>query len=275
MIGIIGSGAMGKSIAIEFAKSGRKVLIYSAQRHLSDEKLKEELSNVIVRSKIEDAEYVFNLIKIAHYEEEFSNCEIIIEALSEDLDLKRNILSKIAVHLKENTLFCSNTSSLSLEEIFHGIFKLENVIGLHFFNPPSVMRLVEIAILPITSQQTIENAKSLMINIGKDPVIVKNSPGFIVNKLLIPYINEAVKILESGIAKMEDIDKAMMLGANHPIGPFRLADLIGIDVVNAILNTFIEKGTDIVIATTLIEMLQNNKLGRKTKIGFYDYTVRK
>jgi len=275
MIGILGSGTMGKSIAIEIAKSGKDVLVYSAQRHLTDENLKEELTNVIIRSKIENVESVLSKIRIGHTETDFSDCDFIIEALKEDLSLKREIISHVSKSTKSDVIYCSNTSSLSLNDIFQGICNLSNVIGLHFFNPPSIMKLIEISFLPETSSETIDFAVNFTKDIGKDPILVKNSPGFVVNKLLIPYINEAVKILESGIAKMEDIDKAMMLGANHPIGPFKLADLIGLDVVYAILETFIHNGSNIIIADTIRLMLNENKLGRKTKIGFYDYSVKK
>lgn len=274
MIGIIGSGLMGKSIAIEFAKSGREVLVFSAQRHLSDENLKLEIQSILSRSKIENTDSILQYIKIAHNESDFSDCDLIIEALKENLELKRDILSRFSQYLKKDTLFCSNTSSLSLEEIFKGIYDLKKVLGLHFFNPPSIMKLVEISILETTDNDTIQSIRNLIHEIGKEPVIVHNSPGFIVNKLLIPYINEATKLLESGIASMEDIDKAMVLGANHPIGPFKLADLIGIDVIYAILNTFIDKGQKINIAQTIIDKVNENKLGRKTKIGFYDYSIK-
>lgn len=274
MIGIIGSGIMGKSIAIEIAKSGKEVIIFSAQRYISNEKLLEELKAIMSQFRIQDFNVILDKVHIVDEISDFIKCNLIIEVVKEDLNIKRMIINKFAKIVQSGTIFSSNTSSLSLKYIFDGIWNLENVIGFHFFNPPNIMRLIEITYLQETSNSTKDFSRGFAEEIGKVPVILSDSPGLIVNKLLLPYINNAVKLLESGIASKEDIDKAMMLGANHPMGPLKLADLIGLDIVYSILRTFINNGENIEIAETIIHMVKDNKLGRKTKIGFYDYSKR-
>lgn len=275
MIGILGSGLMGKSIAIEFAKINREVIIYSAERHLRDDDLKNELIKIIKRSKIEEYEKILDKITIGHIPADFSKCDIIIETLKENLEIKRKIIKAFSSKIENHTIFCTNTSSLSVKEIFSEIIDLKYVMGLHFFNPVSIMKLVEVTFLENNSNEIRETILNLINEIGKSPVVVKDSSGFVVNKLLIPYINEAAKLLEQGIAKPEDIDSAMMLGANHPIGPLKLADLIGLDIIYNILLSFNDKGLNIQISKLIIEMVEENKLGRKTKIGFYDYSLKK
>lgn len=275
MIGIIGAGLMGKSIALEVAHQGYDVKIMSAERHLNDEALKTELSKTVARMKVESEQTLYDRISIAHHYEDFQTCDIIIEALKEDITIKRHHLFELSRTVKDSCIFCSNTSSLSINEIYDGLIPQERVMGMHFFNPPYIMKLVELSTLEKTSSITIEAIVQFALSIKKEPVFVKNSPGFVVNRLLIPFINEAAHLLERHVASMEDIDRAMILGANHPIGPFKLADLIGIDVILAILKTFNNHHANIDISPIFENMIRENKLGRKTKIGFYDYSEKR
>ncbi len=275
MVGILGAGLMGKSIAVEIAKHGIDVKLLSAQRHLSASQLKEEIEKIVSRMKVVNPEEVFSHIQIASDYKEFEGCDLIIEALKEDLVVKRTTLKELISSISSNCVFSSNTSSLSINDIFKDIIPLENVLGTHFFNPPHVMKLVELSTLDQTSSNTINFALNFIKGIDKEAIFVKNSPGFVVNKLLIPFINEAAVLLEEKIASAEDIDKAMLLGANHPIGPLKLADLIGIDVVVAILKTFQKNNPQLKISPLLEKMVLENKLGRKTKIGFYDYVEKR
>jgi len=275
MIGIIGAGLMGKSIALELAYQGHEVKIMSADRHLNDEELKLEFGKTIARMKVENEEEIYGKVNIAHKYEDFSSCDIIIEALKEDIVTKRVHIAELVQVVKNSCIFCSNTSSLSIAEIYHDLVNYERVMGVHFFNPPYIMKLVELSTLDETTQDTIDSVVNFVKSINKESVFVKNTSGFVVNRLLIPFINEAAHLLDKKIATMEDIDKAMMLGANHPIGPFKLADLIGIDVILAILNTFNENGANLEVSSVFQKMINDKRLGRKTNIGFYDYTKKR
>lgn len=270
MIGIIGSGTMGKGIAIEFARNNEKVVLVSAQRHLSSEELLLEIDRVSNRYPDLDVNALHANITLSNLLSDLENCDFIIEAVSESLELKRNVIKETNKYIKDNAIYASNTSSLSIEDIFKDIIDFSRVCGLHFFNPVHVMKLVELSYLQGTSNDTIETAKKLALSLEKEVILVKNSPGFIVNRLLIPMINEAAKIVEEGIASIEDIDKAMKFGANHPLGPLKLSDLIGNDITLNILYSLQEK-LDLNISDLIKEKVENNDLGRKTKKGFYDY----
>ena len=189
------------------------------------------------------------------------------------MQVKSDVFSKLNSICGENTIFASNTSSLSITEIANASGRPDKFIGMHFFNPAPVMKLVEIIKGVYTSDETFNACKELALNIGKDPVTVIESPGFVVNRILIPMINEAICVLSEGIASAEDIDKAMKLGANHPMGPLSLSDLIGNDVVLAIMNVlYTETGDSKYRACPLLKkMVRAKLLGRKTGKGFFDY----
>jgi 3-hydroxybutyryl-CoA dehydrogenase len=273
MIAVIGSGTMGKGIAIEFARNNINVLLVSIGRNLGDSELKNEIKKVAEKYKVENVEEIAERIKTANDFKQLSHCDWVIEALSEDLTYKREIMQEVSKHTDTlSTIFATNTSSLSVASIFEGIVPLEKVVGLHFFNPVQVMKLVEISYLEETEDSVVNYVKGLVTSIKKDYVLVKNSPGFIVNRLLIPMINEAVKIVEEGIATPEDVDSAMKLGANFPIGPLKLSDLIGNDITLSILRELQSSSTtNLQISETLKELVTEKKLGRKTKEGFYTY----
>lgn len=270
MIGVIGSGLMGKSIAIEFAINRHDVILISVERDITRDNLWLEIQNLCLKSKYDFA-MIERHLKLTHEKEVFLNCNLVIEVMSEDLEKKRKKLIEFKNYINNNCILCSNTSSLSIREIFQDIFPMDRVLGVHFFNPVNLMNLVELSYLDETSMDTLKSVKELLYLVNKEVIIVKNSNGLIVNRILIPMINEAAKLLDSEIASIQDIDKAMKLGANHPIGPLKLADLIGNDVVVAILKNLSNYNNDISISRTLLELVGANHLGRKTKKGFYDY----
>ena len=271
MIGIIGAGTMGKGIAIEFARFNHKVVLISVERHLSKQMLHDEVLRLTEKYSFENKEDIINNIETTNVYNDLIDCNLIIEAVSEDLDKKRNSLNEAKEYICENTIVASNTSSLSIKDIFSGIIPLERVVGLHFFNPVQIMKLIELSFLDESSQFIINEARKYAESIEKEVVLVKNSPGFIVNRLLIPMINEAARIVDEGIATIEDIDRAMKFGANHPMGPLRLSDLIGNDITLAILNVLNVKNNNLKISNGLKEKVESSQLGRKSGIGFYEY----
>ena len=271
MIGIIGAGTMGKGIAIEFARFGNKVILVSYQRHLSEDALHIEVERITDKYNFQNRDQILENIKTTNEFNLLVDCNLIIEAVSEDLNLKRNAFIEALPFISHKAVISSNTSSLSIREIFKGIIEFNRVIGLHFFNPVQIMKLVELSYLEETNLEKLAPVISLLVSIEKEVVRVKDTPGFIVNRLLIPMINEAVKIVEDGIATVEDVDRAMKFGANHPMGPLKLSDLIGNDITLAILEALKLKNSNIDVSKELIKKVEDKKHGRKTGIGFYEY----
>lgn len=209
-------------------------------------------------------------LKAGEYED-LADCDLIVEAVLEQMPVKKDLFKKLDEIVKEDAIFGTNTSSLSVTEIANGI--KHPVIGMHFFNPADRMKLVEVISGANTPDEVKETIKEISKEIGKTPVEVNEGPGFVVNRILIPMVNEASVILQEGIASTEDIDTAMQLGANHPMGPLALGDLIGLDVVLAIMDVlYHETGDSKYRASTLLrKMVRAGKLGRKTGEGFYNY----
>lgn len=271
MITVIGTGTMGKGIAIELASYNFDVLLISMTDNFNEMSIKREIEDIANKFKLQNIDDILHRISISNNISKISNSDLIIEAIVENLEMKRKMLTSIQEYVNKDTIIASNTSSLAITRIFEGIFKLDKVIGLHFFNPVQIMKLVEISYTNETSLDSKEFAINLIHKLKKEYVLVKDSPGFIVNRILIPMINEASKIIDEGIATAEDIDKAMKFGANHPIGPLKLSDLIGNDVTLSILKILSEYNDDINISSKLVELVDDNKNGRKTKHGYYEY----
>ena len=275
-IAVFGAGTMGSGIAQVFAQNGHQVLLYassvpSAQKH--KDKLGASLQKRVDNGKM--AQEALDALLANIYCEEQSACadaDLIIECVKEEMGTKKALLKELDDLCKPECVFASNTSSLSVSEMGAGL--KHPVIGMHFFNPVPSMKLVEVIRGANTTQETFEFIYNLSKEIGKDPVEVNEAPGFVVNKILIPMINEAIVVLETGVASVEDIDKAMKLGANHPMGPLALADFIGLDICLAIMDTIYNDTCDSKYraATLLRKMVRGGQLGKKSGKGFYDYS---
>lgn len=274
-VGVIGAGTMGQGIANAFATAGYNVTVCDikiewAQNGIN--KIGAKLDKLVSREKMtaEKAEGIKANLTAGEYKD-LADCDLIVEAVLEKMEIKKDLFKTLDEICKEDCIFGTNTSSLSVTEIANGI--KHNVIGMHFFNPADRMKLVEVISgenTPVeTKEAIIEYSKSL----GKTPVEVAEGPGFVVNRILIPMINEACFIYQEGLASVEDIDTAMKLGANHPMGPLALGDLIGLDIVLDVMEVlYTETGDPKYRPCTLLKkMVRARKLGQKTKQGFYSY----
>ena len=276
-VGIIGAGTMGAGIAQAFAQTeGFTVALCDINNEFAangKNRIAKGFEKRIAKGKMEQAEADTILSKITTGTKEIcADCDLVIEAAIENMEIKKQTFKELDEICKPEAIFATNTSSLSITEIGAGLKR--PMIGMHFFNPAPVMKLVEIIAGLQTPADIVEKIKKVSENIGKVPVQVEEAPGFVVNRILIPMINEAVGIYAEGIASVEGIDAAMKLGANHPIGPLALGDLIGLDVCLAIMDVlYHETGDSKYRAHTLLrKMVRGKQLGQKTGKGFYDYT---
>lgn len=274
-IGVVGAGTMGQGIANAFASAGNEVTVVDVKLEWAQNgvnKICAGKDKLVAKGKItaEAAEAAKNNLKAGEYTD-LADCDLVVEAALEQMALKKDVFTKLDEIVKEDAIFATNTSSLSITEIANGI--KHPVIGMHFFNPADRMKLVEVISGANTPVEVKDAVIEMSKEIGKTPVEVKEGPGFVVNRILIPMINEATGILQEGLASVEDIDVAMQLGANHPMGPLALGDLIGLDVVLAIMNVlYDETGDPKYRPTTLLKkMVRAGKLGRKSGEGFYSY----
>ncbi|NTU69982.1 3-hydroxyacyl-CoA dehydrogenase family protein [bacterium] len=276
-IGVIGSGQMGSGLVQVLLLAGHNVILTRRKLELLNE-AKEAIKNALLKNKsVEEVESILENLSLSTTMNDFGKADIIIESASEDIEVKHKIFSDVSKIANDKAIFCTNTSSILIKDVFKNVERKDKVAGLHFFNPVPRMALVEVVLTQETSDITKSKLFDLAKSINKVPIAVKDSPCFIVNRAMVPFINEAIEIYTENVALPEDIDKSIVLGLNHPIGPLALIDLIGLDIFVAITeNLYSYKKQDKYKANKILyTMIKENKLGRKTGEGFYSYKKEK
>ena len=275
-VGIIGAGTMGAGIAQAFAMTdGYEVCLCDIEMKFAEggkARIRKNMDFLVKKEKItqEKADAVMAKVTCG-LKDICTDCDLIVEVAPENMKIKKDTFKELMGIVKPDCMFASNTSSLSITEIGAGLDR--PMIGMHFFNPADRMKLVEVIAGENTPDEMVEKIKAISVEIGKTPVQVKEAPGFVVNRILIPMINEAIGIYADGTASVADIDEAMKLGANHPMGPLALGDLVGLDIVLAIMEVLLNETGDPKYRPhpLLRKMVRAGKLGKKTGVGFYNY----
>lgn len=277
-VAVVGNGTMGNGIAQTFAVAGHDVIIKGrsdaslAKAHASIEK---SLAKMVEKGKMEAADRDASLARIRDTKayEDLADVDLVVEVVAEDMAVKEEIFKTLDKICKPEAILATNTSSLSITQVASYTTRPEKVIGMHFFNPVPMMKLVEVIKGQLTSEEVHQTIIEIAKQIGKTPVSVNEAPGFVVNRILIPMVNEGIGIFAEGVASAAEIDEAMKLGANHPMGPLALGDLIGLDVCLAIMEVLYNEFGDSKYRPhpLLRKMVRANQLGRKTGVGFYDY----
>jgi 3-hydroxybutyryl-CoA dehydrogenase len=278
-VAVLGCGLMGSGIAEISARAGYETWV----REVSDDLVKKGKGNIekslgraVEKGKLaaEERDKVVGRIQTTTDLESLKDCDLIIEAVTEDLQLKNDMFRTLDRVCPAHAIFASNTSSLTIADMAAATNRPDRVVGLHFFNPVPVMKLVEVVRTIATSQQTFKSAYDFAKSLGKEPIEAKDTSGFVVNRLLVPYMLDAIRCLEQGLASTEDIDKGMVLGTNYPMGPFTLCDFVGIDTLLRIADIMFEEYRETRFAPPplLKRMVTMGYFGRKSKRGFYDYS---
>lgn len=277
-VGVIGCGQMGSGIAEVCARAGYSVIVSEVNDTLLKKGLgyiDASLSRAVSKGKMEAQEKaaIMGRLKGTTKLEDFKDCDLTIEVVVENMDEKKRVFGTLDRVCRPETILASNTSCLSVTEMAMSTKRAGKVLGIHFFNPAPVMKLVELVRTIVCSEETIKTARDFAVSLGKTPVMAPDMPGFIVNRLLIPYELDAIRLLESGVATKEDIDQAVSLGLNHPMGPLALCDLIGLDVVHFVAGALYDEFKEPRYASPILlkKMVLAGQLGRKTGKGFYEY----
>jgi 3-hydroxybutyryl-CoA dehydrogenase len=277
-VGVVGCGSMGAGIAQLCAQSGYQVVV----SEINDELLKKGLAFIektlarsVEKGKLSqaDKDAIIGRLKGTTSTKDFADCDLVIEAAIENLELKKKIFAELDGICKPNAILATNTSCLSIIEMAMVTKRPDKVLGLHFFNPAPIMKLLEIVRTIATSDEVLETSRKFGESLGKTNVIAKDAPGFIVNRLWLPFLLHCIKLYEEGVASREDIDNAIQLGLNYPMGPLTLADMVGIDIVKFVSDALYEQLKDprYIVPTLVDKMVAAGWLGRKTGKGFYDY----
>ena len=280
-VGIVGSGTMGSGIAEVASKSGYEVVLRSRTQEGADKMLaglEKSLAKQVDKGRLEagDRDAALARCRGVCDLDELAECDIVVESVVEDLAVKKELFATLDDICAPHAILATNTSTLPVVDMAVATSRPGSVVGIHFFNPAPMMGLVEVVRAITTTDETVEAALAFAKSCGKDPIEVRDVAGFVVNALLFPYLNSAVRLLERGVAGQEDIDAAMKAGANMPMGPFALIDLVGVDVTVAILDALHAENPDPYLqpAAHLRRMLAAGRLGRKSGQGFYDYSKR-
>lgn len=278
-VGIVGGGLMGTGIAEVAARAGYPVTLVKATPGSVDgtkKRIERSLDKQVARGKLDPGQRdeILGRMTFTAHRDALGQCDLIIESVIEDLDTKRRLFSELHGLVQPGAVFASNTSTLRISDIARGCGREDRVIGLHFFSPVPAMKLVELAHMDTTAEGVVEAASAFVARLGKTAVPVLDSTGFIVNRLLVPYLIGAISAYEQGLARPEHIDTAMRLGCNHPLGPLGLCDLIGLDIVYAMAKLLYADFHDARYQPPplLRRLVQKGQLGKKAGLGFYDYS---
>jgi 3-hydroxybutyryl-CoA dehydrogenase len=277
-VAVLGGGLMGSGIAESVARAGVPVVVRdvdTAAFEAARGRIEGSLGHARERGKIDDAEHdeILGRVTFTDRLEDIAGADLVVEAVPENVDLKVAILGQVAGIVSEDALIASNTSSIPIAQLAANLPRPERVLGLHFFSPVPVMRLVEIVVALDTAEETVAAAQDFAERVGKRAIVTKDRSGFVVNMLLVPYLMAAVRMYEEGFATAEDIDEGMKLGCGHPMGPLTLADFIGLDVLYAIGDSLYEefKQTEYAPPPLIKRMVASGRIGRKAGRGFYEY----
>jgi 3-hydroxybutyryl-CoA dehydrogenase len=277
-VGVLGAGLMGSGIAEVCAKSGYETVVLEVSEELARKgigRIESSLAKAVERGKLAagDRDAARGRLKATTRLEDFEACDVVIEAVVENLDVKKETFRELDRICGESAIFCSNTSSLTITELSAATRRPDRFAGLHFFIPAPVMKLVEVVRTIATSDETIETLLGFATSLGKQPILAKDNSGFIVNRLLVPYLLDAVRALEEGVGSREDIDKGMELGCGHPMGPLKLLDFVGLDTTYAIAEIMFAEYREKRFAPPplLKRMVLAGRYGRKSGRGFYEY----
>lgn len=278
-IGVVGAGTMGSGIANLAALSGFSVMLVDLEEQALQKarsRMEAFMDKSVAKGKMtaEQKHEALERVRTSTNLHDMKQADIVIEAVIENMKVKKEVFSQLDNIAPEHAILATNTSSMSITEIASATNRPSQVVGMHFFNPPQLMKLVEVVRGYKTSDETVERTKELARKLNKEPVEVKkDSPGFIVNRIMIPQFIEAIRLVEEGVASMEDIDKAVTLGLNYPMGPFTLQDFAGVDIGLHVMDYFYQEFKDDRFAAPLLlrQLVRAGRLGRKTGAGFYDY----